>query len=103
MHRLFDVYEVYAYMIDLFYESEMENTPPDLQSFISLALTNKIFLDPCMSNLWSRVRTLTQLFNTLPDDLYEIIPSPSTHKEVRAFTLRRSSGADAFTFSNSAP
>lgn len=44
----------------------------DTQTLASLARTAKIFLEPALDALWSRIPGITPLLRLLPSDLWEI-------------------------------
>ena len=74
MHRIFAVYEAYAHFIDFI---------DDKENMLSLALTNKAFLDPCMSLLWRKVSSFQRILNTLPEDAIRPAVGRRGVKEVR--------------------
>ena len=69
MHRLFAIYEVCMHFIEYIDRPTVSGSVPDVESLIQLALTNKAFLDPCMSVIWRDLRTLEAIFHTLPREL----------------------------------
>ena len=79
MHRFFTIYEICGHLVQLV---NLDSTSKRRKNLLSLALTGKVFLNPCLSKIWGRLASLDPLFDLLPEDLVPTRASGHEYAEV---------------------